>query len=185
MKKSLILIATAILALTLLAGCAQPTTPATSTTPPESTSTEASVSVEASTTTATPGAPSATDVWQTTIASNAYKSWPTAPGYSTMQPAKGPHGKFVQIYVNPTVQTTLSGSAATTWPTGAMIVKDAYDADKKLISIEYMQKTDGGWYYASFTPEGTAKVEGVKVEPCEGCHTKNSSDGVKSFKLPQ
>jgi hypothetical protein len=64
-----------------------------------------------------------------------------------------------------------------------MIVKDAYDAGGALQSVEYMQKTDQGWYYASFGVDGTVAKEGVEVAPCQACHA-TGSDSVKSFKLP-
>lgn len=131
----------------------------------------------------TPAGLSAQAVWTETLSTQAYQSWQTAPGFETTQPAKGPHGKMVQIFVDPKVADTLIGPTVAAWPTGSMIVKDAYDAAGALQSIEYIQKTDQGWYYASFGPDGTVSKEGVKVEPCQACHAKGS-DAVRSFKLP-
>ena len=170
MKKSLVLFVAAILALALV-GCSQAAPSSPSTYAPSASTQQ--------------GAPSAKSVWDSTLVSGAYKSWSTAPGFETTQPAKGPHGKSVQVFVDPTIMDTLNGSAAAAWPVGGMIVKDAYDANNAPVAIEFMQKTDQGWYFASYGMDGTVSKEGVKVEPCEGCHAKNSSDGVKSFKLPQ
>lgn len=130
-------------------------------------------------------APTGKAVWDTTLSTGAYKSWPTAPGYATTKPARGPHGKFVQVFVSTTIMDTLNSGPAAAWPVGGMIAKDAYGANKKLTQIEFMQKTSSGWYFASFSTSGTVLKAGVKVQPCWGCHSKNSSDGVHSFKLPQ
>lgn len=165
MRRSLILILAAALVLAL-AGCAQ------------STGTGSAQSGSSA------AAPSAQTVWTQTISTKAYKSWQTAPGYETTQPAHGPHGKSVQVYVDPNITKTLSGTGATAWPVGSMIVKDAYDANGTQVQIEYMQKTDQGWYYASYGVDGTVVKEGVKVAPCQPCHG-SGSDSVKSFKLPQ
>lgn len=128
-------------------------------------------------------APTASAVWTDTLASKAYQKWQPAPGFETTQAATGPHGKSVQVFIDPTVATAMSGTTATEWPVGSMIVKDAYDAAGAMQAIEYMQKTDSGWYFASFGLDGTVSTEGVKVEPCEACHLKGS-DSVRSFKLP-
>jgi hypothetical protein len=126
--------------------------------------------------------PTSSTVWAM-LSSKSYKSWQNAPGYSTPQPAKGPHGKTVQIYVDPTIAKTLSGPAVTAWPVGSTIVKDAFDGTGTQIQVEYMQKTDSGWYFASFGIDGTLVKDGVEAEPCQKCHV-TGSDSVKSFKLP-
>ncbi|MCJ7796427.1 MAG: cytochrome P460 family protein [Thermoleophilia bacterium] len=147
-------------------------------------STTTTTAPPAAVTTSTPaGAPTAEAVWTETLASESYKSWQTAPGMETPQPAKGPHGKQVQVFVDPSVSATLAGPAATAWPVGSMIVKDALDDSGALVGVEYMQKTDQGWYFASFDPTGKVAAEGVMVEPCQSCHAKGS-DGVFSAKLP-
>lgn len=129
------------------------------------------------------GGVSAATVWSDTLSTRSYQEWKAAPGYETKQPAKGPHGKSVAIFVNPTAEKTLSGTAVSAWPTGTVIVKDAYDAGDALASVEYMQKTDGGWFYASFEPDGTVSKEGVGVAPCQPCHSRGT-DSVISVKLP-
>jgi len=162
MRKSLILIATAALALAL-AGCSQPADTG-GTQPGAATGTAP----------ATPAGLSSATIWTDTLSTSAYQAWQTAPGYETTQPAKGPHGKSVQTFIDPNVVDTLAGPTVAAWPTGSMIVKDAYDGAGALQSIEYMQKTDQGWYYASFAPDGTVSKEGVEVEPCKACHDRGS-----------
>lgn len=167
MRKYLALIAAAGLALALVA-CTPAATPSGSGTTPAAPAAAA--------------APSAQAVWAT-LSTKAYKSWQVAPGFDKPQPAKGPHGKTVQVFVDPTIAQTLSGPSATEWPVGSMIVKDAYDAAGAPMQVEYMQKTDQGWYFASFGVDGTLVKDGVKAEPCQKCHS-TGSDSVKSFKLP-
>jgi len=173
MKRYLILTAAAILAVALI-GCAQPTTPDAAP-PAEAPSAEAPTAGEA---------PVAQVVWTDTIETKDYQSWKPAPGYDTMKPAKGPHGKQVQVFGNPPVTETLGGSTVAEWPVGSKIVKDAYGTDgTTLEGIEYMEKTDEGWYFAGFGPDGTVAAEGVEVEPCQACHAKGP-DSVMSIKLP-
>ena len=131
----------------------------------------------------TEAGPATRKVWNTLLSNKAYQKWATAPGFQTRQPAKGPHGKMVQVFVDPNITRTLSGPAATAWPAGSMIVKDAFDAAGSPMQIEYMQKTSAGWYYASFGLDGTLVKEGVNAVPCAPCHA-TGSDSVKSFKLP-
>lgn len=156
----------AVASLLLLVGCTTATPPAT---PPA---------------TEEPKAPVAQTVWTDTLSTKSYEDWKPAPGYETKQPAKGPHGESVEIFVDPTIEETLAQSGPTTWDSGSMIVKEAYDATGAMESVEYMQKTDEGWYFASFKPDGTVNKEGVEVAPCQPCHVKGS-DSVMAFKLPQ
>jgi hypothetical protein len=177
--RKLLMVSLAVMVCVGLAGCTQPaTTDGTQPAPAPTAETPTATAPAA-------GEVAAQAVYTDTLSTKAYKSWPTAPGYETIQPAKGPHGKQVQIYVNDTVEKTLSGGAATTWPTGSAIVKDVYDAGGTLTGWEYMQKTDQGWFYASYGADGAVKKEGVNAEPCNACHANNSSDSVKAFKLPQ
>ena len=161
-----------------MAGCAQPT----ATDAPES-GTAPYTAPETPEVPPAATAPTAESVWTQTLESGAYKSWQRAPGYETQQPAKGPHGKKVDVYVNDAVTKALATPGTAAWPAGSMIVKDAFDAAGKLVSMEYMEKTDQGWYYATFDTTGKSAKQGVQVAPCQPCHTKGS-DSVMAFKLP-
>ncbi|MDZ4179748.1 MAG: hypothetical protein U1E29_11055 [Coriobacteriia bacterium] len=110
----------------------------------------------------------------------AYTEWAPAPGYSSRQSARGPHGEEVQIFIDPTAEETLAGGAAE-WPTGAIIAKDIYRAGE-LIQIAAMKKTDGGWYWGEWDALGEPIAEGLRVEPCEGCHA-SGTDGTLGVTL--
>jgi len=131
----------------------------------------------------TAAVPTAQAVWSDTVEAKVYQGWATAPGFEAKQPAKGPHGKEVQVFVNPPVVETLRGPSALEWPVGSVIVKDAYDASGNPESIEYMQKSDEGWYFAAFRVDGEIIAEGVEIEPCQACHVKGS-DSLMSVRLP-
>jgi hypothetical protein len=168
--------------LAALLGLALALAACTSTPSAGSTSTGSGAAPPAASLPAAPPAPTSSTVWAM-LSAKSYKSWQNAPGYQTPQPAKGPHGKTVQIYINPAIGNTLSGPAATGWPVDSMIVKDAYDGTGKQIQVEFMQKTGNGWYFASFNIDGTLVKDGIMAEPCQKCHS-TGSDSVKSFKLP-
>jgi len=127
--------------------------------------------------------PSAQVVWSETIEAKVYQGWKPAPGFEAKQPAKGPHGKEVQVFVNPPVVETLNGTSASEWPVGSVIVKDAYDASGNPESVEYMKKSGEGWYFAAFRVDGEVIAEGVEIEPCQACHVKGS-DSLMSVRLP-
>ena len=153
---------------------------ATTTEPPTTTTT---TTQPPSTTTTVPTPPAAGVVWEQTLAGRSYRSWQTAPGHETPQPATGPHGVKDQVFMNETVVRTLDGPPATAWPVGSAIVKDVYNRSGTLIILEYMQRTGEGWYYASFQSSGRVVTEGVSIERCQNCHG-GGSDSVFTFKLP-
>ena len=167
----------AALLVVALAGCGQTGTTSSSSVPSTGSTTVAPA------TPAAPAAPTGAAVWTATLSTKAYQSWQKAPGYDTPQTAKGPHGKQVEIFVDPNIVKTLAGPAVTTWPTGSKIVKEALDAGGALVGYNYMEKTDQGWFYSFYDPTGKILKEGVEVAPCAPCH-KTGSDSVKSFKLP-
>ena len=113
------------------------------------------------------------------ITAAAYTEWAPAPGYSTRQAAKG-HGDEVQILLDPTAEKSLAEGAAE-WPVGALIAKDIYRAGE-LIQIAAMKKTDKGWYWGEWNAQGEPIVEGLAVEPCEGCHA-DGTDGTLGVTL--
>lgn len=174
-------------------GCGGSETTTTAPPPESTTSTEAvtttaepittTTAAPAETTTTEPPSPTAESAWELVLAGEVYRSWRTAPGHETPQPATGPHGVKDQVFANEPVFLTLEGPAATEWPTGSIIVKDVYDAAGTLIVLEYMQKTDAGWYYASFEPDGQVGTEGLMVGGCQSCHSRGS-DSVFTLGLP-
>lgn len=63
----------------------------------------------------------------------------------------------------------------TRYPSGALVVKENYDADKKLTGITAMLKLDGydpadrNWVMAAYKPSGQVVSYG-KVQACIACH---------------
>lgn len=69
----------------------------------------------------------------------------------------------------------------TAWPVGTLIVKDGYDgADLAFVAV--MEKRQGGWFFAEYDAEGSAKYSG-KPSLCVDCH-RAGSDFVRAFALP-
>ncbi|MHB9116155.1 MAG: hypothetical protein ACYC6T_16395 [Thermoleophilia bacterium] len=191
MRTATVLLTVMVLAFSLV-GCgessttttAQPPEITTTTAPSvETTTTQPPTTTEAQTTTSVPPRPSAESVWTQLLANQSYRSWQTALGHETPQPATGPHGEKDQVFVSEIVMRTLGGPSVATWPVDSIIVKDVYDGSGTLIILEYMQRTDEGWYYASFDTNGQVQTEGVEVRGCQNCHGRGS-DSVFTFKLP-
>jgi len=110
-----------------------------------------------------------------------YNTWATAPGYEASQPAKGPHGDEVRIFLSPSAERALSGGASQ-WPEGAVVVKDVYK-NGAFYQVAAGKKTADGWYWGEWDAMGTVIAEGLKAEPCEGCHADGGSDGTLGVKL--
>lgn len=103
-----------------------------------------------------------------------YTMWTPAPGNESRMPARGPHGDEVQILIDPTAEEGLASGGAQ-WPLGSIIAKDIF-RDGELIQIAAMKKTADGWYWGEWDSVGNPIVEGIAVEPCEGCHS-DGTDG--------
>jgi hypothetical protein len=103
-----------------------------------------------------------------------YTAWTPAPGNESPVPAQGPHGDEVQTLLDPTAEEGLA-SGGDQWPLDSVIAKDIF-RDGELIQIAAMKKTADGWYWGEWDAEGDPIVEGIAVEPCEGCHA-DGTDG--------
>jgi hypothetical protein len=114
------------------------------------------------------------------ITAASYTQWTPAPGFESRQPAKGPHGDEVQVFLDPSAEKALA-AGGTEWPVGAIIVKDIYTGGA-LTQTAAMKKTDKGWYWGEWGPQGPVVGEGLAVEPCESCHAKGT-DGTLSVEL--
>lgn len=121
-------------------------------------------------------------LWDKVKVANYEKSWARAPGYDTAQPAKGPHGVKVEIYLDPTAAGAEEGNAAA-FPVDAVIVKDGLGASGAVDTISAMQKqADGKWFWAEYRPDGSVVAEGVEAPACATCH-KAGKDFVRGFDL--
>lgn len=114
-----------------------------------------------------------------------YQEWSRAPGYETRQPAKGPHGQEVDIYVNEILDNVLkTGGTVTAWPAGSIIIKDAF-INSNIDSVVIMEKLENGnWYYVKYSPDGTPGAAGENFEMCMNCH-KPGADSVLAFGFPK
>jgi len=114
------------------------------------------------------------------IADKTYKSWQMWPGKGELYPGKDPHGALQTTYVNDIALSAIEGKKGT-FPTGSKIVKEGYDADKKLMVITSMTKVSGydpehhDWFWLRFSPDGKISAQG-KVQGCINCHSANYSN---------
>lgn len=123
-----------------------------------------------------------------TLRAEDYRSFARAPGWETpRQPAAGgPHGAFLDLYVDDTVADAFAtGATLTTWPEGALIVKDAWadEAGTELRFISAMEKRDGRWFWAEYRGNDDVVAEAFEDSRCTGCHDAGD-DGVLAFALP-
>lgn len=117
-----------------------------------------------------------------------YRSFDRAPGWETpRQPAAGgPHGSFLDLYVNDTVAEAVAAAAPLdAWPEGSLIVKDAWadEAGQDLRFVAAMEKREGRWFWAEYRGNDDAVVEAIEPSQCTGCHDPGD-DGVLAFDLP-
>jgi hypothetical protein len=116
------------------------------------------------------------------------QTYARAPGWGTaLQPAAGgPHGSFVDIYVNDVVQQALdAGQEIDRWPDGALIVKDGWDdaAGDTYLFLAFMQRRPEGWFWGEYRGDGSLVAAGVDDPTCANCHSAGQ-DSVFAFALP-
>jgi hypothetical protein len=113
-------------------------------------------------------------LWQRISSESDYDHWAFWPGHEGMRPGQSPHGRFHEVYVNNTLATALP-IAARKAPAGAIIVKENFDANKKLTGLTVMAKVEGynpdrgDWFWAAYAPDGKVNAEG-KPQSCIDCH---------------
>lgn len=112
-----------------------------------------------------------------------------APGWENPRQPKdgGPHGNFVDIYVNDVLgQAIDAGAEISAWPEGALIVKDAWDTMESTTPkyIAVMERTADGWFWVEWEGEGdklvVAREDAIQ---CVNCHS-SGEDHVRAFGLP-
>jgi hypothetical protein len=111
-----------------------------------------------------------------------HNGWDKAPGYRSMQPAEGPHGDQVLIFVNDDMAAALESTGETEWPVGSIVVKEFFE-EGDIIGMVVMEKRDDGRFWGSYSPAGEVYDSGVDLAVCEDCHA-DGSDGVLAFSLP-
>ncbi|HLB71164.1 MAG: cytochrome P460 family protein [Candidatus Methanoperedens sp.] len=110
---------------------------------------------------------------------NNYKTWKMWPGTGEMYPRSTekpsePHGVFLTTYVSDNAYSDIVAKKGIL-PDESIIVKENYDADKKLAALTVMYKEKGydpehnDWFWVKYQPNGTIDAQG-KVKGCIDCH---------------
>lgn len=112
--------------------------------------------------------------------------WATVPGKGTLYRGQGPHGMLLSTYLNPEAQDGLKAKPGK-MPDDAIIVKENYSPDKKLVAITVMYKeprydpAHQDWFWAKFGPKGEVQAAG-KPAGCLTCHgAVRSNDYIFTF----
>lgn len=119
--------------------------------------------------------PSGGDLRHHIIGLAPYKKWDKWPGKGEMYKGTEPHGAFLTTYVNDIALTSINNMKG--MDNNAIIVKENYSPDKKLIAVHVMYKVkgynpDGGdWFWVKYGADFEIAAEG-KVKGCLDCHTK-------------
>lgn len=110
-----------------------------------------------------------------------------APGWEEpLLDSFGPHGEYVDIYINDVLEAALDEQGLTQWPTGSLIVKDAWEdeAGEDLRYVAVMEKrSDGSWFWAEYDASDEVVFAGIDEPTCVGCHS-SGDDQVRAFELP-
>jgi Cytochrome P460 len=114
---------------------------------------------------------------------NSYKDWNKWPGKGELYPRSpgSPHGDFLTTYVSDNALSAIQDKKGIL-PDESIIVKENYDANKKLAALTVMYKEEGydpghnDWFWAKYGIDGSVQAEG-KVQACIDCHgTKKDND---------
>lgn len=109
-----------------------------------------------------------------------YHGWALWPGKTELYKGRHPHGAFLTTYVSKGAYQAIDKKAGCI-PSGEFVVKENYDADKKLAAITVMYKLAGynaeagDWFWLKYDPDGSVQKEG-KVGGCIGCHAAVKSN---------
>lgn len=115
-----------------------------------------------------------------------------APGWEDgrLPAAGGPHGGFVDIYINDVMVEAIedaeaSGEPLERWPEGSIIVKDGWNRSEggSLEYLSFMERRSGGWFWGEYRGNGRLVSAGKNDNTCVGCH-RAGEDQVRAFGLP-
>jgi Cytochrome P460 len=113
-------------------------------------------------------------VWDYLKTEGYAKHWQMWPGRQAFYPGQQPHGALVTAYVNKVGYMAFAEKRGM-FADGAMVVKENYTADKKLVALSVMYKAKGfnpaagDWFWAQYLPDGKIVAAG-KVDMCIQCH---------------
>jgi hypothetical protein len=104
------------------------------------------------------------------------KKWQMWPGKTAFYQGTEPHGVLLTTYVNGPALKAIKTKKGVL-PNGAIIAKENYSSEKKLMAITVMYKVAGfnpearDWFWVKYLPDGKIEAEG-KVKMCIECHAK-------------
>ncbi len=123
------------------------------------------------------------------LAAAGYRDWeapPTSADLPHRRVARGPHGAFVEVYLDPVLLAAFLGETPLqAWPVGVAAVCESYPDETALQPQLYnlMQKTPSGWRWAQL--DGQRRVLSTdRPDDCIGCHG-GAEDFVFSLFLPE
>lgn len=131
----------------------------------------------------------ATDLLEGARARN-YRAWENPPTSADLPPrrvAQGPHGPFVEIYLDPELLVAFfeeREEPVEAWPVGVAAVAETYVDDVTVEPALYqvMLKTEGGWIWAQLD-DRERSIGASSPDDCVGCHGA-ADDFVFSLFLP-
>ena len=124
--------------------------------------------------------PDGKELWMYIMEKHSYTNWEHWPGMEEMYEGQSPHGAFLKLYVNDIAKMAIS-KGEKVMPQHAIIVKENYNEEKKLVAITPMYKVEGynpeagNWFWAKYGPDGKIMAEG-KVKGCIKCHGEVKGD---------
>jgi hypothetical protein len=120
------------------------------------------------------GTPSGTGLGKLIYEKSPYTKWALWPGKGKLSKGTEPHGIYITVYVNDKALESIKKVGGMV--DNSIIIKENYNADKRLTSVTVMQKVKGynpeggDWFWVRFDPDSKVTNEG-KVAMCIGCHT--------------
>ena len=124
----------------------------------------------------------AASLWERLQSAEYRTSFEPAPGWETPRPTVGAHGRTAVILMNTVLADALDADSLAAWPDDSLIVKDSYDGPS-LTLVAAMEKQQGRWFYAEWTPRGEPKYAG-EPEVCTSCHVA-ANDRLRAITLPE
>lgn len=117
------------------------------------------------------------------ITENNYKTWKMWPGKEAFYSTKAHGAAFMTTYVNDVALSSIQAKTGN-MKEDSVIVKENYDANKKLMALTVMFKEDGydpahkDWFWAKYAPDGAilAQGKGNEVKACIDCHEKKDTN---------
>ena len=131
--------------------------------------------------------PDAAKLYEYIAKSKPYDQWKLWPGKGRLYKGGEPHGALLTTFVNNEAYFSIGKKAK--MDENAIIVKENYTGDKKLVALTVMYKikgyspSAGDWFWAKYDPFGKVLASG-RVDACINCHgAKKDNDYIMTAKL--